>query len=218
MNKVLINTYNEDIDKNAYLNWRLNYHDPLQNMIVMADGYITSIKVNVEACLKNPYEKQADILIFPMLFSLNHGIELYLKATCWALNILLGYKGSYKENHDIRNIWYTVKNKNKELRFDITRPEDTFNDMANRIEPYLDELASYLKTDILNDYFNNIDFSRYPMNNRKEYHFFANQFDNVTVDLEVLLSFAESINHDLKCLSTYYYSLVLESWQEQADL
>lgn len=97
MNKVLINTYNEDIDKNAYLNWRLNYHDPLQNMIAMADGYITSIKVNVEACLKNPYEKQADILIFPMLFSLNHGIELYLKATCWALNILLGYKEAIKK-------------------------------------------------------------------------------------------------------------------------
>ena len=43
--------------------------------------------------------------------------------------------------------------------------------MVKNIEPYLNELANYLKKDNINDYHHNIDFSRYPVNNRDEYHF-----------------------------------------------
>lgn len=212
MKKFIINTFNDDVDKNAYMNWRLNHHEPIQNMIVMADGYMTSVIVNAKSCLENTFDKTADILIFPMFFSLNQGIELYLKSICWSLNILLNYKSKYGKNHDIRNIWFLVKNKINEFGFNEERPEDSFNKMVKNIEPYLNELANYLKKDNINDYHHNIDFSRYPVNNRDEYHFFVNQFDNVTVDLEVIKKFATQINGDLKCLTDYYYGLVVESW------
>lgn len=215
MKKVIINTFNDDVDKNAYMNWRLNHHEPIQNMIVMADGYMTSVIVNAKSCLENTFDKTADILIFPMFFSLNQGIELYLKSICLSLNILLNYKSKYGKNHDIRNIWFLVKNKINEFGFNEERPEDSFNKMVKNIEPYLNELANYLKKDNINDYHHNIDFGRYPVNNRDEYHFFVNQFDNVTVDLEVLKKFATQINGDLKCLADYYYGLVVESWQQE---
>ena len=214
MKRIIINTFNEDIDKNAYMNWRINHHEPIQNMIVMADGYMTSVIVNAKSCLENSFDKNADILIFPMLFSLNQGIELYLKSTCWSLNILLDYKAKYEKNHDIRNIWFSVKNKIYELGFNEERPEYSFKKIINNIEPYLNELANYLKKENINDYYHNIDFSRYPVNNRDEHHFFVNQFDNVTVDLEVLLEFTSQINRDLKCLADYYYGLVVNSWQQ----
>lgn len=174
MKEVIFNTYNDDIEKNAYINWRLNNHEPIQNMIVMGDGYLTNVIETAKLCLSDNQDKKADILIFPMLFSLNHDIELYLKASCWSLNILLGYKGKYKEDHDIRNAWFTIKAKIKEYGFDETRPEESFNEISKRLENYLNELAYYLQKDKINDYFWNIDFSRYPVNNRDEYHFYAN--------------------------------------------
>lgn len=215
MKKIIINTFNKNIEKNSYMNWRLNHHEPIQNMIVMAEGYLMSVIVNAKSCLQNSFEQNGDILIFLMFFSLNHGIELYEKAICWSLNILLGHKKKYKENHDIRNIWFTVKSKIYEFGFNESRPEDFFKEMAQNIEPYLNEIANNLKKESKDDYYHNIDFSRYPVNNRNEYHFYVNQFGNVTVDLEALIEFATQVNEDLKCLAEYYYDLVIRS-QEQS--
>lgn len=102
-------TYNIDIDKTAYLNWRTEIHEPIHNMNVLADGYLQSALILARQCLEDNCDKKADILIFPMLFSVNQAIELYVKSICWSVNILLGYKSSYKENHDIRGIWLTAK-------------------------------------------------------------------------------------------------------------
>lgn len=62
-----------------------------------------------EQCLKDNSDKKADVLIFPMLFSVNHAIELYEKSIYWSLNILLENKSIFKENHNIRGIWYVAK-------------------------------------------------------------------------------------------------------------
>lgn len=215
MKKIIVNTFNENVNKNSYLNWRLNRNEPIQNMVVMAEGYLTSVIVNANSCLENTFEKNADILIFPMLFSLNHGIELYAKAICWSLNILLDNKNKYNKNHDIRNIWFTVKKKIRDFGFNEERPEDSFEEIAQNLESYLNELANYLKKDDINHYYFNIDFSRYPLNNHDENHFYVNQPGNVTVDLEALIEFATQVNEDLRSLAEYYYYLVIRS-QEQS--
>lgn len=40
-------------------------------------------------------DKKADIVVFPMLFSANHAIELYPKSINWSLNMLLNMKESF---------------------------------------------------------------------------------------------------------------------------
>ncbi|TCS80325.1 hypothetical protein EDD59_106151 [Muricomes intestini] len=206
-------SYNADINKNAYMNWRTNNHEPIHNMNVIAEGYFESAILLAECCLKDNSDKKADGIIFPMLFSINHGIELYEKSICWSLNILLGNNSSFKENHDIRGIWLTTKQKIKKFGFGIGHEESEFNNMIMNLESYLDELSKTIMGDDINKAYYNIDFSRYPMNNHKEYHFYLKTYENVVVDLENFVLVFKDIKDCLSCLSGYYYGLVFESWQ-----
>lgn len=204
---------NADVNKNAYMNWRTSNHEPIQNMNVLADGYFQSAISLAEKCLSDNWNKEADVLIFPMLFSVNHGIELYEKSICWSLNLLLGCKSAFKQNHDIRGIWYSTKEKIKEFGFDVGREESEFNKMIIGLECYLAELSEIIKKDNnINQAYHNIDFSRYPINNRKEYHFYLNRYDNVVVDLENFITVFEDIHKCLSSLADYYYGLVAEQW------
>jgi len=71
---------NEDINKIAFLNWRMEFGD-VNNLFNLADGYFQSASLLTEACLVDNHDKKADIIIFPILACFNHGIELYLKAS-----------------------------------------------------------------------------------------------------------------------------------------
>ena len=97
--------YNKDIDKTAYMNWRTKQNQPIHDMIILADGYIKAAIMLGEDCLENNADKMADIIVFPMLFSADHGIELYLKSINWSLNMLLDKNETYCGGHDIRQIW-----------------------------------------------------------------------------------------------------------------
>ena len=208
-------SYNSDVDKNAYMNWRTNNHEPIQNMNVLADGYFQSAILLAKNCLSDDWDKKADVLIFPMLFSVNHGIELYEKSICWSLNILLDCNDTFKKSHNIREIWYIVKAKIKKFDFDVGREEDEFNKMIVGLESYLDELFETIKKDDnVNDAYRNIDFSRYPINNRNEYHFYLNRYDNVVVDLENFIVVFKDIYKCLRSLAEAYYELVEEQWTE----
>ena len=96
--------YNKDIDKTAYMNWRTKHDKPIHDMIILADGYIKAAIMLGEDCLENNIDKMADIIVFPMLFSADHGIELYLKSINWSLNMLLDKNETYCGGHDIRQI------------------------------------------------------------------------------------------------------------------
>lgn len=117
--------YNKDIDKTAYMNWRTKQDQPIHDMIMLADGYIKAAIMLGEDCLENNLDKIADIIVFPMLFSANHAIELYLKSINWSLNMLLDKNETYCGGHDIRQIWNNVKkrmteyekNKNNRTQF-----------------------------------------------------------------------------------------------------
>ena len=72
-------SYNADIEKTAYMNWRTRQHQPIHDMIIIADGYMKSAIMLAADCLQDNKDKKADIVVFPMLFAANHAIELYLK-------------------------------------------------------------------------------------------------------------------------------------------
>lgn len=206
---------NSNIEKNAYLNWRTNKHEPVQNMNVVAEGYIQSAILLIRQCLEDNNDNKADSVIFPIIFAINHAIELYEKSICWSLNILLGYKAKFNENHDIRGNWLTAKNKIEEFGFGYGREKEEFEKMIICLESYIDEISKTIMDDDINKAHCNIDFSRYPLKKRaKEYHFYLKTYDNVVIDLENFLYIAENIANCLDPLAGYYYEKVVESWQQ----
>ena len=212
MNKVFSD--NLDIDKNAYMNWRTEKHEPIHNMNTLAEGYFESAELLVKTCLVDNRDHKADGLIFPILFSINHAIELYEKSICWSLNILLGYKSHFADNHNIREIWYTTKEKIKEFGFGYGREEAVFLQMIVPLEKYLKEIFEAIMTDDINKAHYNIDFTRYPANRNLENHFYVNECENVIVDLENLLEWCRALNDCLSRLAETYYSLVLNKGDE----
>ncbi|HBJ1649821.1 TPA: hypothetical protein LA460_000610 [Clostridium botulinum] len=101
-------SYNLDIDKNAYMNWRTNKHEHINNMIVIAKGFMMSSIILAEQMLNNNTNKNADIVIYPILFNANHAIELYLKAISWTLNVILDKDKKIEGSHDIKQIFNVV--------------------------------------------------------------------------------------------------------------
>lgn len=93
-------SYNIDINKNAYMNWRTNKHEHIKNMIVIANRFMLSSIMLVEQILENNRNKNADIVIFPILFNANLAIDLYLKAITWTLNIILDKDEKIEGSHD----------------------------------------------------------------------------------------------------------------------
>ena len=211
-------SYNVDINKNAYMNWRTTQHEPIQNMNIIAEGYFDSAILLAKQCLTDNNDKKADAIIFPMLFAVNHAIELYEKSICWSLNILLGHNSTFKTNHDIRGNWMTTKNKIQEFGFGYGREKSDFENMIISLELYIDEISKNIMDDDINEAYFNIDFSRYPLNNRNEYHFYLKTYDNVVVDLENFVKIIENIRDCLESLADYYYELVVESWQKNSEL
>ena len=78
-------SYNVDIDKTAYMNWRTRQHQPIHDMIIIADGYMKAAIMLAQDCLQDNMDKKADIVVFPMLFSANHRSlpEIYSKQLAW---------------------------------------------------------------------------------------------------------------------------------------
>ena len=62
MDKVF--SYNEDIDKTAYMNWRTRQHQPIHDMTIIADGYMKAAVMLAEDCLRDNKDKKADIVVF----------------------------------------------------------------------------------------------------------------------------------------------------------
>ena len=208
-------SYNKDIEKNAYLNWRTQYHDHIHNMIVVAEGFSDSALLLVEETIKDNRNKRADSLIFPILFNANHSIEVYLKAICWIQNKLLGKDETFKGNHDLQGLFKKVIDLENELNALNDKAE--FQKMLSNLKAYINELYGKIertitkKGDAKKIY--DITFSRYSLTNDLEPQFYINTFDNVVVDLENFLKVFKEIFDNLQSLSTHYL-ILLEGKQE----
>lgn len=196
--------YNADINKTAYMNWRVQQHQPLHNMLVIADGYSQSVILQIDACLADNHDKKADVVIFPVLFSMNHAIEVYLKVINWSLNILLEKDDKYCGGHDIRQIWNTVKSLVNVFEEEKDR-KIQFKGMTEKLEEYIAELYQHIDGNInAHKKMKNMDFSRYPFNTDYHYHFYIETFENVVVDLEYLKELFEEISCNLSCIAGDY--------------
>ena len=57
-------SYNVDIDKTAYMNWRTRQHQPIHDMMIIADGYMKAAIMLAQDCLQDNGDKKADIVVF----------------------------------------------------------------------------------------------------------------------------------------------------------
>ncbi|MCO4095951.1 hypothetical protein CW676_03285 [Macrococcoides caseolyticum] len=177
-----------DHTEHAYLNWRFWTHsEENEKLNQMSEFYLEATKTLLNATLKDNHDKKADSLIFPILFSFNHFIELKLKA------ILILYAKLEPDNEQILS---TFKN-DTSIRFkghQINKYLDiivkiTSKTNINGIERkgkrfkysklYMDQLKEY---DIFNES-PNLDLSRYPLDKNNKQYFYSSTYDNVTISL-----------------------------------
>lgn len=191
---------NATVDKIAFLNWRMAQETTIRYFMTLGEGYLSSSIILAKQCLIFNRNKQADILIFPILATANHGIEMYLKAIMWSLNIALGSGKRIEGRHNLGQMYRMVKSKIKKL----AGPDELrkFEEGMTELECYLDELSAKIEATQMDD---KMDFSRYPISNKYENHFYVDRLENVEVDLENFVKRFEIISSKLGSIAEYFY-------------
>lgn len=198
--KKVFSRNDQHFSKVSFVNWRTDGGDDISNLLVLADGYFSSGIELTQRCLNDNYWKVADKLIFPIFHNVNHGIELYLKVLIWKVNRLLDIPNRIEGKHNIKQIYENAKAKIK--LFHGANGVKHFDVVTKELKLYIEELYEIIQE---NPDQNKIDFSRYPISNDYERHFYAKQWDNIEVDLENLNTMLLEIYEKLEDLTSYYY-------------
>lgn len=201
-------TGNSDFRKSAFLNWRTSKNAEIQNLLVLADGFLSSSVELAKFCLTNNADKKADALVFPILANANHCIELYLKSLVWTLNKLLNSQYKIEGKHNINQILSAGKAKIKEYKSQDDL--DYFNNQTEDLQNYIAELFDKVKATPHND---KMDFSRYPFDQQYENHFYVDELNNVELDLENFVIRLELIHKNLnERVSYFFYQELNQEW------
>lgn len=166
-----------DMNRTAYLNWRFDLFRGVENQFYdMAKGYFESSLALIDNCLSDNLSHKADIWIFPIMFNVVHGIEVYLKGFNSQYRILVKLQ---KEEYQATKI---------EGKHDIRQLCQVAISMAkgNNDKDLLDELTFVQRfIEILYANTDDMTFARYPVTSKGEKHFYVKQKDNITIDLDV---------------------------------
>ena len=213
-NKVF--SYNENTDKNAYMNWRTSKHDHISNMFVVGNGFYNSAISLTKIILEDNTDRKADELVFPIVFNFNHAIEIYLKATSWILKKLLyrSEKKPFNSTHDLNKLFASYKHLIQDFE------GNKINDRLITTESYINELYSVIKTPKTNrsgqiEYDENgneiliqdITFARYALTNDLQPQFYITKNENVTLDMVNLDLIMKSIFEELRGFAYHYEAL-----------
>lgn len=172
--------YNDDINKTAYLNWRTQFSFTKRSkFVVMGEAFFSTAYNLIQQCLLDNSDKKADSWIFPILFNIVHGIEVYLKAINVSLSFIQNKNRKITEGkHDIKGLCKTAKN--LIIDYKICNKNKTTEDMFHGIkvvERFINNI--YEKTD-------DMSFVRYPLSSKEDKHFYVNSSENEVIDLEIL--------------------------------
>ena len=187
--------YNEDLDKTAFLNWRTGFaHTSRRQFVVLGEAFFSTAYNLIQQCLLNNRDKKADSWIFPIMFDVVHGIEVYLKAINAALSLVLNKERSITEGgHDLKALYCTARN--LIIEYKTSNKCATTEEMFQGIKvvgKFIENI--YQKTD-------DMTFARYPLAKDKQGQFYIDTFENEVIDLELL---AEQIVYVYKMLDFIY--------------
>lgn len=198
-------SYNSDIKKTAYMNWRMELHSAEHNLQKIGNGFLFAAEYLLQNALESNQDKRADELIFPILYSINHGIEVYLKAIIRLIEVLVSGKANNHNTHDILQLF-------REMKALIQRKEVKtagLNASLCSLSKYIEELSSKVADANGNP---RMDFARYPFNSEGMPYFYVS-LSNIPVDMEYLLEQLQKIRDSLSSLYIMY-SVELEQQQE----
>ncbi|MQN00518.1 MAG: hypothetical protein FRC54_00725 [bacterium LCO1.1] len=194
-------SYNLDIRKNAYLNWRTQANDPAHNLHVLASDYADGAVVLINAVLKDNSDKKADSLIMPILYSIDQSIELFLKTIIRLIDEQSGDGISNYKSHDIAEL-------KQQMVAKIKKVEKKTAGLEKHLKPvteFIDELYVKIKQKDDNGRDRvNIDFARYPFTADGAAHFYVEEKDNVVIDVENLGERFICIRDSLEALCLMY--------------
>jgi len=191
---------NIDIERMAFMNWRIEPGYDIHNLKNIAEGFFDSAIELADACLTDNKHKRADILIFPILTNVNHGIELYLKSIIWMINGIAGSNERFESTHNIKHIYKTLQSKIQAYKGPL-RIED-FNEATCSLHEYINELFEKTKATRKKD---KMDFSRYPFDLSYEDHFYVLYSGTIEIDLENFVERFTIIKMQLNHLFGFLY-------------
>lgn len=212
---------NPEIDKNAYLNWRFNKYDSNEEKFIELGSAYFEVAIHlIEICKKDNDCNRLDGWIFPILFDIYQGLELYLKA----YNHYLNPEGNMTaRGHNIKSICECIFNKLQELK---TKYKD--DGKKTEIGDIYEEFKVVRKFIIMlyDNTTADISFSRYPLNTDMEDFFYIGgkeeldennhlYMGNITIDIERL---SEWINCIYSILEKHiYYWKDVKNLENNAD-
>lgn len=172
--------YNQNVEKTAYLNWRSNkYTNQRRQLVVMGDNFFSSAYNLLQQCINDNGDKKADSWIFPIMFNIVHGIEIYLKAINVILNIVLNEQNQVIQGgHDIKQLCQTSKS--LILKYKNRNKNETTDQMWTAIKV----IENFIEN--IYEKINDMTFARYPMDKNKNGHFYIQTLDNSVIDMELL--------------------------------
>lgn len=167
-----------DMENSAYLNWRFDFMRDIENQFYeMGTAYFETAIALIDKCLENNNDKKADIWIFPILFNVVHGIEIYLKGfnsqikIFEKLEIQEFQESKIEGNHDIRQLCDVAISLIKSSSQKELLPEFMF------VKKFIE---------ILYENTNDMTFARYPINKKGKFQFYVKKRRNITIDLDII--------------------------------
>ena len=168
----------EHPEKYAFLNWRMddgvgtNRLSPEIQMVYdnynMGRGYLGNALLSLYIIEKEG-NGSADIIAFPILFNIWHGVELWLKSACGAIEELFSEKiqKEKKKNHNIYEYYEILEGYIGKC---------FLKDKEKYIEKALSDVKELIKEFKRVDA--NFDFARYSFNSKNEYQFYNAPYGN----------------------------------------
>lgn len=176
-------SYNIDLSRNAYLNWRTDKVDQAHNLYVLASDYADGAVSLVNVILEDNRDKKADALIMPIMYCIDQSIEVYLKAIIRRIEMITGDVRSNFKTHDIKELYNALKGH-------IKKKEVKTSGLQKHLLPlstFIDELYSKIQTTGENGKDSlGIDFARYPIKADGTPHFYITADENIVIDIENL--------------------------------
>lgn len=147
--------------------------------VVLGKAFFSAGFNLIQQCLNDNRDKKADSWIFPIMFNIVHGIEVYLKAINAALSVCVNkQRGIAEGGHDIKGLCCVAIK--LLIEYKTINKCDTTDQMFQGIkvvEKFIENI--YKKTD-------DMTFARYPLAKNKKGHFYIQTVKNEVIDLELL--------------------------------
>lgn len=183
--------YNTDINRTAYLNWRTGRYDSnRRQFVVMGEAFFDTAYNLIQQCLENNSDKKADSWIFPILFNIVHGVEVYLKAINVSLSDLLGKKREITSGkHDLKGL--SLSARSLIIEYKTANKNENTKQLFEAIKLVCHFVENiYEKTD-------DMTFARYPLDKNKFGHFYIQTLENEIIDLDKFCDQIKYIYHML---------------------